>query len=87
MTDVCVAFPALSALSEGYSVYVIVDASGTFNTAVRDAALTRMVHAGAILTSWFALQQSCNAIGVIQKVRLWPISMKRVFSSLWKPYC
>lgn len=55
VTDVCVAFPTLSALSEGYSVYVVVDASGTFNTAVRDAALTRMVHAGAILTSWFAL--------------------------------
>lgn len=55
VTDVCVAFPTLSALSEGYSVYVVVDASGTFNAAVRDAALTRMVHAGAILTNWFAV--------------------------------
>lgn len=55
VTDVCVAFPTLSALSEGYEVYVVVDASGTFNEAVRDAALSRMVQAGAILMSWFAV--------------------------------
>lgn len=55
VTDVCVAFPTLSAIEEGYEVYVVVDASGTFNTAVRDAALIRMSQAGAILTNWFAL--------------------------------
>ncbi len=55
VTEVCVAFPTLSALEEGYEVYVVVDASGTFNQSVRDAALTRMASAGAILTSWFAL--------------------------------
>lgn len=55
VTEVCVAFPTLSALEAGYEVYVVVDASGTFNTSVRDAALTRMANAGAILTSWFAL--------------------------------
>src|SRR6185437_6759160 len=31
VTDVCVAFPALSALQEGYQVFVVADASGTFN--------------------------------------------------------
>ncbi|KAK9807383.1 hypothetical protein WJX73_009519 [Symbiochloris irregularis] len=55
VTDVCVAFPVISALTEGFEVYVIVDASGTFNTAARDAALNRMQAAGAILISWFAL--------------------------------
>ncbi len=55
VTDVCVAFPTISALAEGYDVYVVVDASGTFNKAVRDAALTRMAQAGAILMSWFAV--------------------------------
>ncbi len=55
VTDICVTFPAISALSEGYSVYVVVDASGTMNTAVRDAALIRMANAGAILTNWFSL--------------------------------
>jgi nicotinamidase-related amidase len=55
VTDVCVAFPALSALAEGYQVFVVVDASGTFNKSVRDAALMRMAHAGAEMTNWFAV--------------------------------
>ncbi len=38
VTEVCVAFPALSALEEGYEVFVITDASGTFNPITRDAA-------------------------------------------------
>lgn len=55
VTDVCVAFPALCALKEGYQVFVVTDASGTFNKSVRDAALMRMAHAGAVMTSWFAV--------------------------------
>lgn len=55
VTDVCVALPTLSALNDGYQVYVVVDASGTFNKSVREAALSRMESAGAILISWFAL--------------------------------
>lgn len=55
VTDVCVAFPALSALAEGYEVYCVCDASGTFNKDVRDAALSRITNAGGILITWFAL--------------------------------
>jgi nicotinamidase-related amidase len=55
VTDVCVAFPALSALQEGYQVFVVADASGTFNKQVADAALMRMAHAGAVMTNWFAV--------------------------------
>ncbi|APR80837.1 Nicotinamidase family protein YcaC [Minicystis rosea] len=55
VTDVCVAFPALSALKEGYDVFVVTDASGTFNTAVRDAAWSRMTQEGAQLMNWFSV--------------------------------
>lgn len=55
VTDVCVAFPALSALQEGYQVFVVTDASGTFDPAVRDAAHARMALAGAELINWFAV--------------------------------
>src|SRR5512138_944770 len=34
VTDVCVAFPTLSALEAGYDVFVVTDSSGTFNEAV-----------------------------------------------------
>ncbi|WP_317201825.1 isochorismate family cysteine hydrolase YcaC [Janthinobacterium sp.] len=55
VTEVCVAFPTLSALGEGYEVFVVTDASGTFNDITRNAALQRMQAAGAQLTSWFAV--------------------------------
>ncbi len=55
VTEVCVAFPALSALEEGYEVFVVTDASGTFNKTTRDAAWARMQAGGAQLMSWFGL--------------------------------
>lgn len=39
----------------GAQVYVVVDACGTFNEGVRDAALQRLSSAGAVLINWFAL--------------------------------
>ncbi|CAG0960377.1 nicotinamidase/pyrazinamidase [Methylophilaceae bacterium] len=53
VTEVCVAFPALSALEEGYEVIVVTDASGTFNALTRDSAWDRMSSAGAQLMTWF----------------------------------
>lgn len=53
VTEVCVAFPALSALAEDFEVFVISDASGTFNQITRDAAWDRMSAAGAQLLTWF----------------------------------
>ena len=53
VTEVCVAFPALSAIAEGFEVFVITDASGTFNEMTREAAWRRMTDAGAQLMTWF----------------------------------
>ena len=53
VTEVCVAFPVLSALEEGFEVFVIADASGTFNAMTRDAAWARMEAAGAQMMTWF----------------------------------
>jgi len=53
VTEVCVAFPALSALEEGYEVFVVTDASGTFNSFTRDSAWRRMTASGAQLMTWF----------------------------------
>jgi nicotinamidase-related amidase len=55
VTDVCVAFPTLSAIAEGYEVFVVTDSSGTFNTTVQQAAWARMSAAGAHLLNWFAV--------------------------------
>lgn len=55
VTEVCVAFPALSALEEGYEVFVVTDASGTFNEMTRNSAWERMSNAGAQLMTWFGV--------------------------------
>ena len=55
VTDVCVAFPALSAVEAGYEVFAVTDASGTFNEAVRQAAWARMESAGVQLMNWFGV--------------------------------
>lgn len=55
VTEVCVAFPALSAVEEGYEVFVVADASGTFNAVTRDAAWMRMQAAGVQMMTWFGV--------------------------------
>lgn len=55
VTEVCVAFPALSAIEDGYEVFVCTDASGTFNMTTRNAAWERMAAAGVQLMSWFGI--------------------------------
>lgn len=52
VTDVCLLFPALSAVAEGYDVYAVVDASGTWDEVTRDAAMLRMSQAGVKVSSW-----------------------------------
>jgi nicotinamidase-related amidase len=55
VTEVCVAFVALSAIAAGFEVFAVTDASGTFNPVVRDAAWNRMSAAGVQLVNWFAV--------------------------------
>ncbi len=55
VTEVCVAFPVLSAIEAGYQTFVVTDASGTFNPVTRDAAWDRMSRAGAQLMNWFGV--------------------------------
>ena len=52
VTDVCLMFPAISAVAEGYDVYAVVDASGTWNSAVANASIHRMTQAGVKVATW-----------------------------------
>ena len=46
-TEICMAFPALDALREGYGVYPVVDAIGGTSEEAHHAGLQRVVQAGA----------------------------------------
>ncbi|MBN8861937.1 MAG: hydrolase [Sphingobacteriales bacterium] len=45
-TGVCIVGPALSAIAEGYEVYVITDASGDVSKEAHEMAVARMIQAG-----------------------------------------
>src|SRR5437660_8910353 len=47
-TEVCITWPTIEMLGAGYNVYVVEDCCGATSPAAQDAALARMVQAGAV---------------------------------------
>ena len=55
-TEVCITWPTLEMLAAGYNIYVVEDCCGATSSAAQEAALSRMVQAGAVrLTTIAAL--------------------------------
>src|SRR5213594_1708739 len=47
-TEVCVTWPTIEMLGAGYNIYVVEDCCGATSNAAQEAALSRMVQAGAV---------------------------------------
>jgi nicotinamidase-related amidase len=47
-TEVCITWPTIEMLGEGYNIYVVEDCCGATSVAAHEAALSRMVQAGAV---------------------------------------
>jgi nicotinamidase-related amidase len=54
-TEVCLAFPSLDALRDGYEVFPVVDSVGGTSPEAHRAGLERIVQAGAQPISWVSL--------------------------------
>jgi len=50
-THVCLAFPAMAAVADGYDVYALLDASGTWSDLLQRTAIEQMRQAGVRITS------------------------------------
>ncbi|HWD90828.1 MAG TPA: hydrolase [Verrucomicrobiae bacterium] len=50
-TEVCVTWPTIEMLADGYNIYVVEDGCGATSPTAQEAALSRMVQAGAIRTT------------------------------------
>lgn len=48
ITSVCMAFPAIAAVQDGYQVFAVVDASGTYSKMAQEITLARIVRAGVV---------------------------------------
>ena len=51
-TEVCVAFPTIQAIADGYEVYVVEDLCGDLDVKTHDAAMRRVEQAGAKPVTW-----------------------------------
>ncbi|WP_406657246.1 hydrolase [Methanolobus sp. ZRKC2] len=54
-TEVCLVFPALDLLKEGYEVYAVSDASGGTSVDAHERGMQRMIQAGAVPVTWEAV--------------------------------
>jgi len=50
-TDICLVFPSISAVQEGYDVLAVMDAGGSSYEIQEEMAQRRMMHAGVVLTT------------------------------------
>jgi nicotinamidase-related amidase len=50
-TDICLVFPSISAVQEGYNVLAVMDAGGSSYEIQEELAQQRMMHGGVVLTT------------------------------------
>lgn len=75
-TEVCLAQTALSALKAGYQVYFVADASGGLSVEAHERACQRMIQAGAVPMSWFAVAAEwCPDNTAPEYSRMYPITL------------
>ena len=48
ITSVCMAFPCIAAVHDGYQVFAVMDASGTYSKMAQEITLARVVQAGVV---------------------------------------
>jgi nicotinamidase-related amidase len=78
-TDVCLAFPAITAVGKGYDVYAVIDASGAFTIKQGELGVTRMVQAGVKPVAY------SNVVVEILKDNANPLAVE-VYSGLDMPF-
>ena len=76
-TEVCLATAAISALDDGYEVYIVTDASAGVTLEAHEMAIQRMIQAGAVPVTWlqvllewqrdWARQETYNAVMNVAK--------------------
>ena len=82
ITSVCMAFPSISAVHDGYKVFAVVDASGAYSKMAQEITLARIVQAGVVPIDTAAV---CSEL---QKTWSWPDAAQwaEAYSALFPPY-
>ena len=82
ITSVCMAFPAISAAYEGYKVFAVVDASGTYSKMAQEVTLARVVQAGVIPMDMAAVASELQKTWHREDAAQWA----EVYTQIFPPY-
>lgn len=82
ITSVCMAFPAISAAYEGYKVFAVVDASGTYSKMAQEVTLARVVQAGVIPMDMAAVASELQKTWHRDDAQQWA----EVYTQIFPPY-
>ena len=63
-TEVCLVFPALDLLNEGYQVYAVSDASGGTSADAHERGMQRIIQAGAVPVTWEAVMAELGRLNM-----------------------
>ena len=61
-TEVCLVFPVLDLLKEGYEVYAVSDATGGTSVDAHERGMQRMIQAGAVPVTWEAVMSELGRL-------------------------
>ncbi len=82
ITSVCMAFPSISAASEGYKVFAVVDASGTYSKMAQEITLARIVQAGVVPMDTAAVASELQKTWHRDDAAEWA----QIYSMIFPPY-
>ena len=81
ITSVCMAFPAISAVAEGYKVFAVVDASGTYSKMAQEITLARIVQAGVVPMDTAAVASEIQGTWNREDAYEWAQTYSHIFPS------
>ncbi|KQV82294.1 nicotinamidase [Massilia sp. Root351] len=79
ITSVCMAFPAISAVCDGYKVFAVVDASGTYSKMAQEITLARVVQAGVVPMDTAAVAAELQKTWHRDDAQEWAAIYSRIF--------
>ena len=62
-TEVCLVYPALDMLREGYEIYALSDVSGGTTVDAHERGMQRLIQAGAVPVTWEAVMAELGRLG------------------------
>ena len=82
ITSVCMAFPSIAAVHDGYQVFAVIDASGTYSKMAQEITLARVVQAGVVPIDTAAVCSEVQATWNRDDAQQWADA----YAALFPPY-